>query len=407
MALEGTIKEFGLADIFQLIGLQNKTGVLFLKGETDTVNVFFEDGKVVKVDESKRRPHLYLGQILVRKGRVKQVQVRDALDSQKNTGQKIGNALISQGLINKDHLRDALTFQMTEAVYRVFRWKGGDYKFDQERVDFDRDTIIPISTEHILMDGVRQLDEWPQIEKKMPDMAVVFRRKDGLVLPSESSAEESDKDIFASGGDYNITPDVESLLKLVDGHKTILEVVEGASLGEFDACRIIVEVIDAGLIQKSMDKPESFVQETVETETPEIPIKRKSASETPSYLSLLTYAIILFSVLILVTQLTGTRKIMDVSQSGIESLKDSFALNIIKKNEHASYVFLFDHDMYPDTPRNLERSGYLSEADQMDPWGNPVAIKHTESGDLYTVSPGPDRVMGSPDDITSDYLPND
>ena len=33
MALEGTIKDFGLPDIFQLIGLQRKTGILTLKNE--------------------------------------------------------------------------------------------------------------------------------------------------------------------------------------------------------------------------------------------------------------------------------------------------------------------------------------------------------------------------------------
>ena len=31
MALEGTLKDFALPDIFQLIGLQKKTGMLYLK----------------------------------------------------------------------------------------------------------------------------------------------------------------------------------------------------------------------------------------------------------------------------------------------------------------------------------------------------------------------------------------
>ena len=41
MALEGTIRDFGLPDIFQLIGLQRKTGVLTLKNEKDKVTVTF------------------------------------------------------------------------------------------------------------------------------------------------------------------------------------------------------------------------------------------------------------------------------------------------------------------------------------------------------------------------------
>ena len=41
MALEGPIKDFGLPDIFQLIGLQRKTVVLTLKNETEQVTVAF------------------------------------------------------------------------------------------------------------------------------------------------------------------------------------------------------------------------------------------------------------------------------------------------------------------------------------------------------------------------------
>ncbi|MFQ5768578.1 MAG: DUF4388 domain-containing protein, partial [Acidobacteriota bacterium] len=42
MALEGTLRDFSLADIFQLIGLQRKTGLLTLKGPDDTVTIPFE-----------------------------------------------------------------------------------------------------------------------------------------------------------------------------------------------------------------------------------------------------------------------------------------------------------------------------------------------------------------------------
>ena len=41
MALEGTIKDFGLPDIFQLIGLQRKTGHLTLKNEKEQLTVTY------------------------------------------------------------------------------------------------------------------------------------------------------------------------------------------------------------------------------------------------------------------------------------------------------------------------------------------------------------------------------
>ena len=43
MALEGSLKDFGLPDIFQLIGLQKKTGVLYLNNDDDAVTIAFQD----------------------------------------------------------------------------------------------------------------------------------------------------------------------------------------------------------------------------------------------------------------------------------------------------------------------------------------------------------------------------
>ena len=50
MALKGTLRDFSLADIFQLIGIQRKTGVLTLKSDKDVVTVSFVDGNVVAAD---------------------------------------------------------------------------------------------------------------------------------------------------------------------------------------------------------------------------------------------------------------------------------------------------------------------------------------------------------------------
>ena len=47
MALQGTIKDFGLADILQLIGIQRKSGELVLRREDDVVTVKFLEGQVV------------------------------------------------------------------------------------------------------------------------------------------------------------------------------------------------------------------------------------------------------------------------------------------------------------------------------------------------------------------------
>ena len=52
MALKGTILDFALPDIFQLIGIQRKTGLLTLQNDKDTVSLKFLEGQIVGADTS-------------------------------------------------------------------------------------------------------------------------------------------------------------------------------------------------------------------------------------------------------------------------------------------------------------------------------------------------------------------
>src|SRR3989442_5925081 len=94
MALEGTIKDFGLPDIFQLIGLQRKTGILTLNNEKDNVTVTFENGMVVMADQASKRLEDRLGSVLVKQGKLSKERLDEALQTQKATLQRLGHVLV-------------------------------------------------------------------------------------------------------------------------------------------------------------------------------------------------------------------------------------------------------------------------------------------------------------------------
>jgi hypothetical protein len=83
MALSGTLKDFALPDIFQLIGMQRKTGLLTLESDRETVTVVFEQGMVVHADSTVRRLDDLLGSVLVRQGKMRKDVLEDALSKQK------------------------------------------------------------------------------------------------------------------------------------------------------------------------------------------------------------------------------------------------------------------------------------------------------------------------------------
>jgi hypothetical protein len=392
MALEGTIKEFGLADIFQLIGLQKKTGILFLKGIDNTINIHFEDGMVVKTEDSQKRPKYLFGNILISRGKINESQFSEALEIQKNTMQKIGHILVGRGLITKADLRETLSFQMSETIYKVFRWKGGDYKFYQDKVDYDRDTVIPISSEHILMDGIRMLDEWPIIEQGLPDHDTILTAKPSAAIDEEFAGE----DIFGGFEKSNDTLSKESIqiLKLINGRRSIYEIIEFSGLGEFDTCKALVDLLDKGYIFKSSgSRKESIVGDIT------VPIEKTFT--LPLKIAKFSYIAIVLALLIVFAQVTGTRKIMNPRQSGFRGLKESFAISQVKMLDNNLSLYYMDSGAYPATLTDLMNLDYVPTGEQADPWGNNLSIVPAADNDLAVVSPGPDRTLNTQDDIAS------
>jgi len=387
MALEGTIKEFGLADIFQLIGLQKKTGILFLKGTDETVNIHFEEGMVVKVEESQKRPKYFIGRILINRGIITEGHIKEALEIQKSNGQRLGHALITLGVITKDQLREVLTFQMSEVIYKVFRWKGGDYKFYQERVDFERDTVVPISSEHILMEGIRMLDEWPIIERKLPSFELVLARTGIADMPEVDEPEGGD--IFAGIDDKGtsktggIGREAQSLLSLTDGKKSIFEIFEYSPIGEFETCKALVELLDKGYIVKTNEKPEIMTRvEETDYET-----KVKVSMRTPAIrLEWLPFIFAAVALALIFMQVTGTRKIMKADAEGLDILKTAFAINEIELVKSNAVLYFYDSGKYPEKSQLLYEQDYIGRHDTVDPWGKPLTITTDSAGSIVVAS---------------------
>ena len=256
MALEGTIKDFGLPDIFQLIGLQRKTGTLTLQSDKEEVTVTFENGMVVMADSSGKRLEDRLGHVLVKQGKLSAARLEEALQTQKATLQRLGHILVTSNAITAKDLRDALQVQVSQIVFKVFRWRDGEYLFaPTDAVDYDRDNFAPMSADFILMEGIRMVDEWPIIEKKIPSMDLVFRPVVDHALievvdgPSEHSFESlGDAKRPTASSKIRLTPQEENIFRKVDGTRTVQGIIDSTGLPEFETCRTLFDLLTRNLI---------------------------------------------------------------------------------------------------------------------------------------------------------------
>lgn len=290
MALEGTLKDFSLADIFQLIGIQRKTGVLTLRSDKEIATISFINGMVVGADTDNQKLENRLGHVLVKTNRISQTELEQALAIQNSTLQRLGQVLISKGFIKKEDLRESLQTQVSEIIYRLFRWVDGDYHFRQERyIDYDQENFTPISAESLLMEGIRMIDEWPMIERVIPSQDILVQKTDRgrrirLSLDDELSFQSGPagsfddilegvmaEDTEVSEPDEEIpelSREQELVLKLIEAPVAVMELVEQSRFNEFDTCRAVYDLIEAGLVEKVVATAREQDFHVVEEERP-------------------------------------------------------------------------------------------------------------------------------------------
>ncbi|RLE27219.1 MAG: hypothetical protein DRJ65_03530 [Acidobacteria bacterium] len=264
MALEGTLRDFSFADILQLISLQRKTGVLTLKDAENVVTISFLDGSIIGSSSLSQHPEDRIGLILLKRGEITENELETALKRQEETLQRLGRILIDYKLVDGEAVRVALSKQILQIVYRVFRWGDGDYHFSQETdIDYDRDLMRPMAADSIIMEGARMTDEWPFIDQRIPDREAVFIK----VSPDRKFeiGEEDDDDFENLGFSFTETPEESvseakpqddrllpvqfEIYGLVNGILSVNELIAESPFVEFETCKVLADLLDRGVIR--------------------------------------------------------------------------------------------------------------------------------------------------------------
>lgn len=266
MALEGTLRDFSFADILQLISLQRKTGALTLKDAGNVVTISFLEGAIVGSSSLNQHPEDRIGLILLKRREVTEVELEAALKRQEETLQRLGRILIDHNMVDGEALRLALSQQILQIIYRVFRWGDGDYHFSQETdIDYDRDLMKPMSADSIIMEGARMTDEWPFVDRRIPDREIVLIK----VSPDRQFevGEDDDDDFESLGFNFTDTPDEtvqepasqddrlsavqQEVYSLVNGLFSVNELIAESSFIEFETCKALADLLDRGIIREA------------------------------------------------------------------------------------------------------------------------------------------------------------
>jgi hypothetical protein len=239
MALKGTLEDFGIADIFQLIGQQAKTGVLVLDDDVDEVRVEFKDGAVVRAANALRPAQVLLGTMMVRAGVIDGLQLDLALDAQQKSLKRLGAVLVDLGLATPAQVTEFATLQLAETVHQLFEWKAGKYSFEPGEVEPSPEGVQPLRAEAVVMNGLRMIDEWPGIRRRVPSL-------DWLVEPARPLPPLPPGVDPDDAGPEGIGAYERRLAALLTGDQDVRRVVELSRLGEFETARALANLAAAG-----------------------------------------------------------------------------------------------------------------------------------------------------------------
>jgi len=378
MALEGTIRDFGLPDIFQLIGLQRKSGVLTLKNAQETVTVTFENGQVVNADSSAKRVDERVGMLLVKQGKLSEAKLEEVLGRQRQTLQRIGHILIAGQYVRPEDLSQALQVQVSQLVFKLFRWKEGDYHFEQaDKVQYDREHFNPMSADFILMEGIRMVDEWPMIERKIPSLDVVFRK---LVDSSQirlGGDKQSDEPFGASGAnEISLTDSENRVYAMVDGSHTVQEIIDATGQGEFEVCRTLFDLLSRDLIGVLGRQKAGGAR---------VDVRRAQPSRIPGYVLV---AAALFAAVVGLTvhrgapfAILGLGSMLRVPVGGVLHGTSRVRLERV---DRALQAFRALEGRLPDELEQLVDAGLVRPDQLHDPWARPY--EYSRVGDGYVLS---------------------
>ncbi len=234
--LQGNVGQFTLPEIFQLIANGRKTGTLGIQKDDDIVMIYFEKGQIIYGYGPRKTYHL--GQLLKERGRITAEQLNDAVatQSKKSSSKRLGQILMEKRYIDRADLEKVVRSQVEELIYSLLAWESGTFKFYENQHPTQEEITVNISVENAILEGYRRIDEINRARGALPDFEQVL-----TIAPTPI---ERKTDLSFQADEWN-------LLALVNGQRTINEIVEISNLPRMETIQKLAALKLAGLVAES------------------------------------------------------------------------------------------------------------------------------------------------------------
>jgi CheY-like chemotaxis protein len=259
VALQGDIAIIPIGAILQLLQIESRTGVLLVTDGKMEVTMSVRLGLIDLVQARGAGSEFRLGRYFIEHGLVTTEDIDRLLRDNAPTprppppesgarsatpksepltaGRRLlGDLLVDSGRVTREQLRDALARQSSELVYMVLRWPGGRFEFRLDALPALAESAklgLPVAS--VVMEGFRRVDEWRVVEAG---------------LGSFDSVLQADRVAIDAADVARLPKHEQRLLEMVDGDRTVGEIIEQSHMSSFDACKVLFALLEARLVRR-------------------------------------------------------------------------------------------------------------------------------------------------------------
>jgi uncharacterized protein DUF4388 len=230
VALQGNLRDFSVPEILQLLGSQKKTGCLTMEWNSERSLVFLHEGQIV----STRSPGLTredsLLAFLLKVHRITEEQHKGLVAIQKESNRDAEELLQTGGYLNAVELPEFIERLILDDLMKLVRWESGTYRFDPNH-RWPHAPLVKLGLEPSLIEASRRVDEHKRFVSVFRDP---YRQIAVHDLPDPNQQlSDAERDLFG----------------IIDGQRTVEEVVRLAPLSEYEAYETLHRMLESKWIE--------------------------------------------------------------------------------------------------------------------------------------------------------------
>jgi DNA-binding response OmpR family regulator len=235
--LRGDLRVVPLAEVLQLLDVQEQSGVLTVERSGARVDIYFRRGRVDQAIATGVPEEFLLGRFVIDAAVMQRADFEAFLESRATQPKLIGQQLVKLGYLAEADLKTCLVRQSSELIYEILRWRHGRFRLaaGAELPPNVIDAALGLDVEAVLMEGYRRVDEWHLIEHAIDNFDIVFLRNE---------------DSVAQMGRGRLTREELAVLELVNGKNTVKEIIRKSRMGSFEVSKMLYRLLSIKLIRR-------------------------------------------------------------------------------------------------------------------------------------------------------------